>query len=579
MVETYNVIIDDNIKVENSFPKIYIHPFQKTYKNEKLIKSLSEGDIISNHAFLKNIKSNLLLSTSKYLNNFHQINYSEKFWDIEIGYWLDIYVFSMFESWEMMSSLLNMESNFLIKVRKNSEKDLLVQTVDHLGIKFHTPGFRESIFFFIIKYRFSDNKKFSIYETQNTSESLEILENRDYDKMNKKKMILKIYNLIFSKFIKRQKYSILRSYLSKREDLQLNFKLKQFPTFVPNLYSICKPDYELRKKITLLEAKDNEFENFLYKSIFSFIPVSFLEGFKEVEKKLNQLTLPKKPKKIFSSNMLNKNLLTRYCAHNVEQGAKLVLATHGGCYGHYNIHGAEEHERKISSLYLTYGWKDKNDPKIKPLGMIRPLPKFDKNKEKKLLTMILPSTPIFSNFIDSRASEDKLLLFQHCFRIVDNLNDKIRLNNLLIRINPSDAGMGEKIRFENKYPNIKIDAQKMSYYETLSNTKIFLSPYNGTGFLETLALNIPTIVTEFFRGKNFLREDAKEYYEILKEAKIYFDDQKLLAEHINSIWDNHLDWWYSDKVQKAVNIFCNEFAYINKNKVSEIKKLLTNNYD
>ena len=124
MVETYNVIIDDNIKVENSFPKIYIHPFQKTYKNEKLIKSLSEGDIISNHAFLKNIKSNLLLSTSKYLNNFHQINYSEKFWDIEIGYWLDIYVFSMFESWEMMSSLLNMESNFLIKVRKNSEKDL-----------------------------------------------------------------------------------------------------------------------------------------------------------------------------------------------------------------------------------------------------------------------------------------------------------------------------------------------------------------------------------------------------------------------------------------------------------------------
>ena len=97
MVETYNVIIDDNIKVENSFPKIYIHPFQKTYKNEKLIKSLSEGDIISNHAFLKNIKSNLLLSTSKYLNNFHQINYSEKFWDIEIGYWLDIYVFSMFE--------------------------------------------------------------------------------------------------------------------------------------------------------------------------------------------------------------------------------------------------------------------------------------------------------------------------------------------------------------------------------------------------------------------------------------------------------------------------------------------------
>ena len=82
-----------------------------------------------------------------------------------------------------------------------------------------------------------------------------------------------------------------------------------------------------------------------------------------------------------------------------------------------------------------------------------------------------------------------------------------------------------------------------------------------------------------FIDNNLFRKNANKYYEILKEAKIYFDDQELLAKHINSIWNNHQEWWDSDKVQKAKNIFCNEFAYINKNKVNELKEILINKHD
>ena len=39
-------------------------------------------------------------------------------WDIEIGHWLNIYVFNMFEAWEMMSSLLDEDGSFLVKIRK-----------------------------------------------------------------------------------------------------------------------------------------------------------------------------------------------------------------------------------------------------------------------------------------------------------------------------------------------------------------------------------------------------------------------------------------------------------------------------
>ena len=48
-------------------------------------------------------------------------------------------------------------------------------------------------------------------------------------------------------------------------------------------------------------------------------------------------------------------------------GQKLVLGTHGGCYGHYNIHFSEYFETKISDTYLTWGCLiiKKN---VKPLG-------------------------------------------------------------------------------------------------------------------------------------------------------------------------------------------------------------------
>jgi putative transferase (TIGR04331 family) len=211
--------------------------------------------------------------------------------------------------------------------------------------------------------------------------------------------------------------------------------------------------------------------------------------------------------------------------------------------------------------------------------MIRPLIKFNKNKQKDLLTMILPNYSIFSNHMLSRAPSSYPCHTEAYFKIIDNLDNTIKSKNLLIRVLARDKGMSVQSVFENKYPNIKIDSQKTSLSEMLSNTRIFLSPYSGTGFLETLALNIPTIVSESTNRNNLFRKNANKYYEILKEAKIYFDDQELLAKHINSIWNNHQEWWDSDKVQKAKNIFCNEFAYINKNKVNELKEILINKHD
>ena len=73
--------------------------------------------------------------------------------------------------------------------------------------------------------------------------------------------------------------------------------------------------------------------------------------------------------------------------------------------------------------------------------------------------------------------------------------------------------------------------------------------------METLSLNIPTIVFNSKDNSYLIRDDAKEHYENLKKAKIFFDDEKQLANHINNVWNDVDSWWKSHDVQKIAKIF------------------------
>ena len=313
---------------------------------------------------------------------------------------------------------------------------------------------------------------------------------------NLKSKIFDLYKFIFAKKLKNQKYAIIRSYLGIKDEIKINFKLFQLPCFIPNNYFNCNPNLELRKKILLENKSENDFENFIYKNIFLFIPVSYLEGFKIEDQKVQNLNLPKKPKKIFSCNITSKSLLKRYCANQVENKSKLILGTHGGSYGHYDIHFSEKFECKISDTYLTWGWKNRDNMKIKPFGIIRPLIKLSKKRKSKLLTMIVPAQTTFSKSFESHISllHNGNFHFNPFFKIIDHLNDEIKLNDLLLRFYSRNLGLNEFEVFQERYPEIKKDKQNIDYKSLISDTKIFLSPYLGTGYLETLALNIPTIV-------------------------------------------------------------------------------------
>ena len=95
---------------------------------------------------------------------------------------------------------------------------------------------------------------------------------------------------------------------------------------------------------------------------------------------------------------------------------------------------------------------------------------------------------------------------------------------------------------------------------------------NSTPYLELLSANFPTI-TIWDPKANPIRKDAKKYIKLLFDAKILHHNPISAAKFTKKIWENGVDkWWYSRKVQKAVKIFCNNYAKSNDNLVDQLCK-------
>jgi putative transferase (TIGR04331 family) len=399
-----------------------------------------------------------------------------------------------------------------------------------------------------------------------------------------KDSILKIYNKAFSPILKKQKIFIFQTYLSKFEEVVLNLKLKQVPNiFFPKLKvkkkNFIKYDKNLRKKIFDSNLQEKSFENFLLSNLYFFLPTQFLENFKNIKKLSDNLPFPKEPKIIFTSHGLSNYTLSKfYIADKVNSGSKLIHGQHGGVYGIDFFTSHEEYERNISNLYLTWGWKE--DSKTIPVGILKPIEKisrFKKNislKENNLLYVLRSRSRYSVNLLHSDIRSSQMLkYYDENIKLISSLRKEIR-NSLLLRLHSKKFGWDEDKRFLEKINDIKIDDGYEKIFKLINNSKLVLFTYNATGYLETLASNVPTIL--YFNSKdNPIRANSEPYFEQLKKVNIFFDDIFEATKHINSIWSNIDNWWNDKRTQEARINFCENYAKINNDKINLIKKIIT----
>ena len=174
------------------------------------------------------------------------------------------------------------------------------------------------------------------------------------------------------------------------------------------------------------------------------------------------------------------------------------------------------------------------------------------------------AAPIASQF-------ERYLNDQHVF--VNFLPRNIQ-KEVLVKLYSADYGWEVKKRWENLKLPIQFSNDNDEMLKLISKSRIYISTYNATTYLESFTWNIPTII---FWDPNFweLNEEAQDFFNLLMSNKIFHTSPESAAKHLINIWDNIDEWWFSDDVQNARKIFCNRFAKEIMNPVNDLYKVLS----
>ena len=184
-------------------------------------------------------------------------------------------------------------------------------------------------------------------------------------------------------------------------------------------------------------------------------------------------------------------------------------------------------------------------------------------------------TPRYSYVMSSIpiASKQRKISIREQFEFVDHLSKNIT-TQLKVRIFNPDWGWCQAERWKNKFPNIKLDLADKPLKNSISKSRLVIVNCNGTVLLETLSMNIPTIIF-WDPNLNEIRPSAEPYFNKLLSVGILFYNPEVAAYKVNEVWDNVNDWWFSSKIQEARISFCSKFANHPKKPLQKLKKSLT----
>tara|TARA_B110001452_G_scaffold176316_1_gene147870 strand:+ start:7160 stop:8926 length:1767 start_codon:yes stop_codon:yes gene_type:complete len=532
--------------------------------------------LFKDYKYLKSLNDKLIKKLTNELNKYHGTNFSERYWKIIIGPWLITFIQIVFERYENLNNLFKTKKVDETIIAKIDPIKMVPDNYEKFTRLTLTHTWNHFIYSLILK---SDYFKFDIekryHEFINEERYEDYLRPKNVSKINKiYESILKIFKKINSN----EEVLISESYLGIIDEIKLCLKFKTLPRFDTSYYLPNSKTNENRDKIDLNYDCKNIFEKFICKLIPQQIPKSILEDFDETRIKSKEMNWPEKPKLIFTSHIMPKTLQCMYVAEKMEKfGTKLIHGQHGGVYGQYLFTSMQDYELDVCDKYLSWGWNLPNNNKILPFGIIKNLNKFKFNKKKaKNLLMVLMSRNPYTHRLNSYSGTNQIAKYQE-----DNINFCKKLDNnilekfLTLRLHARKFGWNEESVFKSQFPKVKIDNGFSTMHELLNKSRLVLHTYVGTGYLETLASNFPTVVFANL-DECLVNEETKEYLKVLEKVKIFHQNYSSAAEFINDNWKNIEEWWNNDETQEARIFFCERFAKINENKVNKLFKVINN---
>jgi putative transferase (TIGR04331 family) len=560
---------------------LFLGEWCKCYNKRNIWESLSyevvdyhwddRNKLRNDYEYISSLYERLLTDLTNTLNLYHNTNYSKRYWRVLIGPWLGYFTQIIFDRWEMIHKALSTNNITDTVILEQNDEDFIPNTMEDFLRMIVTDEWNHLIFSRIISSNLQDELQFHYKPFKNKI---------NYFEDDRPNIILELLDRLSSIIDKifKTKYFFYKTSLRFRDNILLQLKLWQFPQF---RYSgkLVKSKYQLtsRMKLDIKGNYANNFEIFLCELLRFHLPKAYLEGYQENCELTVSKNWKQNPVKIFTSiGITSDDFFKFWVSYQIDNGAKLIIGQHGGHYGTGLFSFNEDHDLAICDKYLSWGWLKPNFSNITPIGILKLNQTSYKNIKLNRSGNILLITNAFSrysNWLYSAIISSQIEYYANDqLKFLNTLNIDLQ-NKVLVRLYSPDYNLNLKERIENHFSNINFENSTNSIFDSLINCRIAISTYNATSFLETLAINVPTI---FYWDHKFweLNDQAKIYFDDLVSVGIMHNSPESAAIFLNSIWENIEDWWSSSKTQNAVNTFCKMYSFMNPQKLNSIKNQL-----
>jgi putative transferase (TIGR04331 family) len=471
------------------------------------------------------------------LNQSHQCSKSTRYWEILTGSWLRLFI-------DLLISRI-----FIVAKLREMYPD--IQLVFAEGIKSRRAPFNTADFHSLTK---STEWNSLVYADLWNTASAEHIASTDRTtrpaRIHPKPQSSKLSGYVLS-----------ATYLPRMQELllqlQLGTKYKRLRVINPPAIPV---DDKARQHLVFNESQSNDVERLIIKLLRGYLPTSFLEGFAALRMSICRMGFPNNPKAVFTSNRhIYDDVFNAWVADTTEHGSRLILGQHGGHYGISKFHSfAERHEKSVSDLYLTWGWK----PSSSSVGgiILTTVGWRWKHRESRsrllLVTDELWSQPraVYADIPETSGYLDHLGL------LVRSLPTSIQ-QSLELRQHSGQRVVGHPVEnwWRNQLPTINLGDPLIPFSQVVRNAKIVIVAHNGTTIPENFSQAIPTLITWTSNWVE-IRDEAKPIFAKLAEVGIFHEDPVSLAKHVSAIWDNVDAWWESKEVVGARELFCSQYA-------------------
>jgi putative transferase (TIGR04331 family) len=356
---------------------------------------------------------------------------------------------------------------------------------------------------------------------------------------------------------------LLTTYLPALDELKLHLRLRQVPHLSRSEPPIRVGVDGMQRRWSMPGENREEFEACVRSLIPQQIPTAYLEGYDRLVEQTARLSWPNRPKLIWTANSENADdVFKAWAAQKVERGAPLVIGQHGGHYGVGRWSFTEDHQLAISDRYLSWGWSEPGQTKIIPVGQLKsksPLGIRHAKQPRALLvaavhprySYVMYSTPVASQWINYFADQ---------FAFVEALPKAIQ-DALIVRLYSQDLGWNQVARWHDRLPSVRLDEGRSNINDLIGQSRLYISTYNATTFLESFTMNVPTVI--YWNPKHWeLRESAIPYFEELKRVGIFHETPESAARHVAAIWDDVDVWWNSAEVRDVLDRFRKRYCHL-----------------